>query len=654
MGRWKRKAEYYKKSPSSSMDTPQKVKGKSFSGAEYRQIRQYLKDYKDGCHSILQGNTAPSGEQQVSIGSKKYPIVFPPLNEATLTQPYLALPASLSAKQRQSIHFFCTKIDIFHEAVTPASSPDTRYIVVSIFANGFDHLPESILSVNAFAIPAGRCKPWFCQTDQAHVKTETKKGRQKIEVLMDQPSQCLREEHDTIDFAEMEGQDLSHIAPPEGTDDWLMVDNTDTMRQCAQELIDANPTEIAFDLEFWNPSKYLQVTCLLQLSSSAGKDYVVDTLAPGVWEHVSLLQPLFADPSIVKIGHCISGDVQSLHRDFGIVIVNAFDTYEASKVLNLPKCGLADVCNYFGLRNSKEYVKLKAKYQATDWRRRPLTEPMIRYGRYDVHYLVALRQLLMRDLTKDDLWSNVTSKQETERVAQALAATLRTIAAAEGDEDEHFGEDDDDLPESNLSDDDEQDGFYTPDEDGTVQRKPKVGVKELRMQPDLMRTVSLSQQRCLDLWTHHTETLAKNGEYGAVMKQAQSGEIEWTNAHALLLEQLIDWRSQVATKEACLPGMVCSLDLLVLVASKRPTSVEALRRIRYKQPDLVMEYVDEVLFMVQHSGVAATCDIPVYSSDSLSRGLNVSDKSWTSWVVGVSITTALVAVVAVGLRKQRR
>lgn len=46
---------------------------------------------------------------------------------------------------------------------------------------------------------------------------------------------------------------------------------------------------------------------LLQIHSNLGKEYVIDTLARGVWENVGGLAELFGDPDVIKIGHAISG-----------------------------------------------------------------------------------------------------------------------------------------------------------------------------------------------------------------------------------------------------------------------------------------------------------------------------------------------------------
>jgi ribonuclease D len=76
---------------------------------------------------------------------------------------------------------------------------------------------------------------------------------------------------------------------------------------------------------------YHGITCLIQIAvceATAGPcssfpyastDYIVDCLA--VWGHVGpVLGPLFADPSIIKIGHALRMDIAALFRDFAIII----------------------------------------------------------------------------------------------------------------------------------------------------------------------------------------------------------------------------------------------------------------------------------------------------------------------------------------------
>jgi ribonuclease D len=408
---------------------------------------------------------------------------------------------------------------------------------------------------------------------------------------------------------------------------------------------DEKPTELAFDLEAYNHSKYAQLTCLLQLSSNLGREYVIDTLADGVWGEVGKLAPIFADPSVVKVGHSIGGlDARCLHRDFGIFIVNVFDTYEASKVLNLQHHGLAAVCQYYGLSHSSAYTELKKTYQTTDWRLRPLTKEMILYGRYDVHYLLRLRLLMMRDLTHGELFND--DHAESRLVAESLAATLERMQEIEDGEEFGSGSStngstylsvqDNENDESGQlveevdgdSDDSVENdgGYFTPPcassfdeygyENGNAEqalasasedcqgklgsldkiRETKVAFAEaLRMQPRLMRVLSMSQERCRDLWTGRSEPYYRNPVFVSLMQRAkQNSNIKQhqkiyqdplSKSQIKLYEDLVRLRAQVARLRESLPPFVCSLSDLALIAAGRPTNIDALRQVSYFLPE---------------------------------------------------------------------
>lgn len=46
---------------------------------------------------------------------------------------------------------------------------------------------------------------------------------------------------------------------------------------------------------------------------------------------------------VVKVLHGAKSDVEWLQRDFGIAVLNLFDTYEAARVLGLPQKGLGSL-----------------------------------------------------------------------------------------------------------------------------------------------------------------------------------------------------------------------------------------------------------------------------------------------------------------------
>lgn len=512
------------------------------------------------------------------------------------------------------------------------------------------------------------------------------RARRNIDRLIDQPGDCLRDDRDVLDFLALENEDLSNISPPgehatydndnninHDSSHWMLVDTADKMKQCVAELVEFSPTEIAFDVESYNKSKYTQLTCLLQVTSDAGKEYVIDTLADGVWDEVGGLAPLFADPKIVKIGHSIGGlDVRSLHRDFGIFIVNAFDTYESAKILGLKSHGLAKVCEHYGITEGEKYERLKAVYQASDWRIRPLTAPMIQYGRYDIHYLVKMRKLMIRDLTRSELWDKDVTENEAEGrlVANSLAATLLRIDQLEGQvrpavlkDNDHGNEDKEDFKSALGDSGDElystpQGSIGSVDEPATklLELQPRlstrsmlstsahsahsrrshsleyseteieitesddifqvvkvVGAKELRMQPRLMRVISRSQDRCKDLWSSRAEPHLKNSVFQSMVTRGKRREVDWTPVNIQLYDALVQWRDRVAVSLECLPGFVAPLDFLVQVAYKRPTTEYSLRKITHFLPEVLedpeSEYREQLLTVVRESLEALGIDL---------------------------------------------
>ena len=193
-------------------------------------------------------------------------------------------------------------------------STSERYVAVSIYCDVFDSTegfrPSRYMGLYKSFVP------WFTRRDNLESREETTKQMMaKIQDLIDQPGNCIRDDIDTLYFEELEGIDLSSMSPPTlgsengSASNWVLVDTADKMRECVEELGTGPVTELAFDLEAYNPSKYTQSTCLIQLSSNLGKEYIIDPLADGVWDAVELLVPLFCDPNIVKIGHSISGTV---------------------------------------------------------------------------------------------------------------------------------------------------------------------------------------------------------------------------------------------------------------------------------------------------------------------------------------------------------
>ena len=96
--------------------------------------------------------------------------------------------------------------------------------------------------------------------------------------------------------------------------------------------IDSQPT-LAIDTEFyWRYSYYPQL-CLIQIATP-DSIYLIDTMAKTL--DLSILQPIFSNPSICKIMHAASNDIKILKHYVNATFNNIFDTQTAMAFLGYP------------------------------------------------------------------------------------------------------------------------------------------------------------------------------------------------------------------------------------------------------------------------------------------------------------------------------
>lgn len=151
---------------------------------------------------------------------------------------------------------------------------------------------------------------------------------------------------------------------------------------------------LALDTESNSLYAYHERVCLVQISTP-DTDYLVDPLA---LEDLSDLGLLLADGQVLKVLHGAEYDVSVLHRDFGFVLTNLYDTMWASRILGWPAHGLAALLEtHFG-------VSLNKKYQRANWGLRPLPPEQLDYARLDTHYLLPLHGIQVRELEALDRW----------------------------------------------------------------------------------------------------------------------------------------------------------------------------------------------------------------------------------------------------------
>ena len=165
------------------------------------------------------------------------------------------------------------------------------------------------------------------------------------------------------------------------------IDTKEQLDEFIKEISEYN--EIAVDLEHHSKESYLGITCLIQISTR-DTDYILDAIK--LRSYLNKLNIIFTNPNILKVFHGSDYDINWLQRDFGVYVVNMFDTGRASRILSYESFSLKYLLLKFCDFESDK------SYQLADWRIRPLTEGMIKYARSDTHFLLYIHDNLKKEL----------------------------------------------------------------------------------------------------------------------------------------------------------------------------------------------------------------------------------------------------------------
>jgi ribonuclease D len=668
------------------------------------EILGYLSEYRRGCAQYYQTRHAEHLNRHVlsreeSVESQIFPkvstdspedrglrivggISFPTLSDKVFQQPYLLLPPELSSRQRRFMHHCCVQADLFHDSITDPL--DRRQMVISCYADGFDYLPTPLSKDEPVITGLYRYKPWYFRRhiDQ---KEEIRTIKDSVWKYIDQPGLCLRDHRDRLEYPSGDSsvQQFANLFDTDAANmpECMRVETAAQMMHCIQDLLSPSVHEIGFDLESYQCNDSTQITCVLQITSNLGKDYIIDVLADGVWDEVHGLKPMFANPNIVKVGHAIGGlDVQSLHRDFGIYIVNAFDTYEAAKLLPIQQHGLAALLQYYNIPHTALHQKFKDLYQNSDWRTRPLTKVMIQYACADVHYLLTLRQLLLRDLVLvnnpyiwDGPYADVRSdliqlstdispcpdvldfishiaEMEDDQTTASYTTAVQSFHMASNLKNEKFvSPSNSSILDATDDDDDDDNGVGDTNVDPRI-----VSASELRYQPLLMTCISLSQERCLKLYSKdpREESFRKHDLFVSLTRESGDSGTSVVAPSPELLQELVDWRNRWAEELECCPSFLVPLDFLIYVAWKRPLTEAGLRWISQELPSWLKDSVEgrqSLLTAVLQYRLKedpmpiSTSTIYYYSNILKEYDPRCTDEGTEKWISDERIITAIVA-----------
>jgi ribonuclease D len=151
---------------------------------------------------------------------------------------------------------------------------------------------------------------------------------------------------------------------------------------------------LAIDTEFMRTDTYYAIPGLIQIADSKGV-FIIDPLKV---DSLKPLAVLLADPSIVKIMHAMSEDIELLYQATGALTECVFDTQIAAAFL-----GYGASLGYQSLVSEVLGYPVDKSETRSDWLKRPLTDKQLEYAAKDAEYLIILHKELEAELIEKSL-----------------------------------------------------------------------------------------------------------------------------------------------------------------------------------------------------------------------------------------------------------
>ena len=180
--------------------------------------------------------------------------------------------------------------------------------------------------------------------------------------------------------------DGHHLVP---TDEAIWIDSDESFLSICNELADNGV--FSFDTEFIGEDSYYPQTCLIQVATS-NKVALID---PFVIKDLSPLHALIADPKITTILHSGSQDLEPVARLYGKPPSAIFDTQIAAGFVGYPwPISLTKIIE--SILNHD----VGGHFTFSQWDSRPLTNRQCIYAADDVRHLIAIHDVLSKELDK--------------------------------------------------------------------------------------------------------------------------------------------------------------------------------------------------------------------------------------------------------------
>ncbi|WP_045858902.1 ribonuclease D [Teredinibacter purpureus] len=150
---------------------------------------------------------------------------------------------------------------------------------------------------------------------------------------------------------------------------------------------------LAVDTEFMRSQTYYPIAGLIQVNDG-NANYLIDPVAIA---DCSAFAALLINPTIIKVLHSCSEDLEVFQRLLNVVPVNLFDTQIAAAL-----CGYGFSVGYGNLVKAILNKDLPKTETRSDWLQRPLSASQIEYAAIDVEDLFQLAKILVLKLKNVD------------------------------------------------------------------------------------------------------------------------------------------------------------------------------------------------------------------------------------------------------------
>jgi len=170
----------------------------------------------------------------------------------------------------------------------------------------------------------------------------------------------------------------------------MFISDSTTLASFCEKLHDA--PYLAVDTEFVRERTYYAELSLVQVAHGS-RSAAIDPLAQGI--DLEPLRALLLKPSIVKVFHSGTEDLELLLQAIGDLPGPLFDTQVAASI-----CGHDAQVGYGRLVDQRLGITLDKGSQRTDWSRRPLSDRQLDYALADVTHLCTLYEELVAELAE--------------------------------------------------------------------------------------------------------------------------------------------------------------------------------------------------------------------------------------------------------------